>query len=174
MRRLQADGDQPFLFATQPADERVIDDILERLQIERPVAEAAGLVLRAWVDDVDGLLALLAGADAIVATRFHGTVLALATNRPVLAICYHRKTRDLMHAFGLDEHAVEFEAASYPALQQGLARVFDQAAEIRRREAACVEDYRRLLAEQLDAVVALADPQARRVLAEGGVTWPQM
>lgn len=165
VRRLREAGERPFLFATQPADERVIDDILERLQMQRKDAETEGLV-RAWVEDVDGLLALLGEADAIVATRFHGTVLALAMNRPLLAICYHRKTRDLMHAFGLEKHAVEFEAASYPVLEEGLARVLDQAADIRRREAECVEHYRRLLAEQFDALAALAGVrQGRRILA---------
>lgn len=162
---LQREGERPFLFATQPADQHVIDDILQRLHTDRATAEAAGLVVNAG--SVDELMALLAETDAVVATRFHGTVLALALNRPVLAICYHRKTADVMATFGVGEHVLDFADVNVQTLKQGLAAVLADVGAIRERQARELSRCGPRLAEQFDAVAAIARSKGPLLAPEG-------
>lgn len=104
---LVRDGFPVFFFPTQPKDENVIDDVVGAL--EDDVRERLGPQAVRRGDSVYGLMELYAAADVVVATRFHGTLLALLAERPVLGICYYRKTRDLLREMGQDDYAVDFD-----------------------------------------------------------------
>ncbi|MFN3564560.1 MAG: polysaccharide pyruvyl transferase family protein, partial [Burkholderiaceae bacterium] len=65
---------------------------------------------------VDEMVNVIRGADIVVATRFHGALLSLHARRPVLAICYYRKTRDLMREMGQERYAIDFDDLSVTGL----------------------------------------------------------
>ncbi len=80
-----------FLFGTQIRDEYVIDDIIKELG---ELGNIDGI--RRKSESVYELMNIFTSADIVVATRFHGTVLSLLSERPVLGVCYYRKSMDLL------------------------------------------------------------------------------
>ena len=105
---LRRDGYGVFFFPTQTRDESVIRDILSRLEEDaHETVNRRELVREA--KSVSELMDVYAEADMIVATRFHGVLLALRAERPVLGICYFRKTRDLLREMGQEACAVDLE-----------------------------------------------------------------
>ena len=110
-------------------DPAVIEDVVERMS-RSAMALEQGLLEVPVIDDLDGLLRVISEVDMMVATRYHGVLLSLALNKPVLAIAYHRKTRDLMHWLGLENYVVEgdtFEARElielFPLLDSESSRI---------------------------------------------------
>ena len=96
---LLKDGCGVFFLATHPMDAAVAKDILGVMETEHGQHPWDRDPVRAPAT-VPQLLREIESADLVVATRFHGTVLSLLVGRPVLAICYYRKTRELMADFG--------------------------------------------------------------------------
>ena len=98
-----------FFFATMPRDEAVIEDVLAALDeygINTSIIDSLVKTSRT----VDGLMEIFTSADIIVATRFHGTVLSLRAEKPLLSICYYRKADDLMKAMDQADYSVVFES----------------------------------------------------------------
>jgi len=106
--RLIDDDLDLFFFGTQKKDEAVIDDLLKILRkktgMPLPLAQYAR-----YSDSVYGLLKVLAKADIVIATRFHGTVLSLFSAKPTLGVCYYRKSSDLLTASGQDEYWIDLD-----------------------------------------------------------------
>lgn len=104
-----------FFFPTQIKDLNVADEIVRAMRPEC----AARLVQPEPVKrphTVDELMRIISAADIVVATRFHGTLLSLHARRPVLSICYYRKTRDLMREMGQERYAIDFDDLSVTGL----------------------------------------------------------
>lgn len=93
-----------FLYATQPSDARVIEDVQRALGGSRRPG-----VVAETPSTVDELMTVIGRADMLVTTRFHGAVLALVGGRPVVAVCYHRKTADVMADAGLERYALALD-----------------------------------------------------------------
>ncbi len=152
---LIADGCGIFLFGTHPKDGLVADDVLAALATEhghRP--DRADLVRSSR--RVEELLEVIESADAIVATRFHGALLSLLCERPVLALCYYRKTRELMLAFGQgEEFAVTLEEFRGADAAGRVRRLLDRAEDLTAAMRPKNKDCRAALAEQYDLVFQL-------------------
>ena len=110
---LQQEGPEFIFVANHPRDELVIEDIIEK-------ASAAGcarteLESRVHVSmTTEEYLQNVCKSDIVIATRFHANVLALLLARPVIGLCYHRKSAELLDRFSLGEHAShmdEFEVS---------------------------------------------------------------
>jgi polysaccharide pyruvyl transferase WcaK-like protein len=56
-------------------------------------------------------------ADYVVATRFHGALLPLVLEKPVLAIAYHRKSRELLESVGQSDQVIDWRHCELEALQ---------------------------------------------------------
>jgi polysaccharide pyruvyl transferase WcaK-like protein len=109
--RLLAEKYPIFFFATQEKDNNVIDDILPLLDPEHMQARPVeSLVL--YSQTVDELMTNIFSADIVVATRFHGTVLSLLAEKPLVGICYYRKARELMIDMEQGEYAVDLDTFS--------------------------------------------------------------
>ncbi len=154
-----------FFFPTQPKDENVISDIIAALDDDVRARVGAAPVRRG--DSVYGLMKVYAEADVIVATRFHGTLLALLAERPVLGICYYRKTRDLLREMGQEDYAVDFDGLdATDLLRRFSALIADYGgalAKIRQRN----EEYRAQLHAQYQQVFSLVhspQPAVGRVM----------
>jgi polysaccharide pyruvyl transferase WcaK-like protein len=157
-------GDRVVLLPTQVrADPQVIDDV-ERtlLRTGRPIDASRSAV--ASCISLEDLTRQIAGCDFVVATRFHGVVMALLLTKPVIAISNHPKTSDLMADMGLSAYVLDIDAWDVTSLMERLQALRKGAEDIRGRIAARVQEHRTALARQYDAVLSLA---ARR--RQGGV-----
>jgi len=151
--RLIREGYPVFFFGTQVKDdEEAFYDVYGQLPAEIGENLTHDQLFRRS-QNVSELMATIASADLVVATRFHGTVLALLAERPVLAICYYRKARDLMremdqaeYAFDLEDFDVEDAWRRFKTLERN--HVVEQE-KIRRKNAA----YRDALDRQYERVL---------------------
>ena len=148
------EGYPTFLFGNQPYDELVVDDVIqamtdmgldpihvpERAKPCNTVAEYMEVVRR---------------ADVVIATRFHGIVLALHAHRAVLGVCYGPKCADVLRDMGQDGCGLDLDALCAEDLKRSflqlVASLEARVEGIRRRHA----DYRRALDEQYDNVLKL-------------------
>lgn len=153
-----------FFFTTHPSDSPVIDDVVAR--IDANVLSANGAPERKASHTVDEIMNVFASADIVVATRYHGTVLGLHARRPVLGICYYRKTREVLQMMGQEGYAVDIDELDHEDLWRRfeilVSRRLEEARTIERRGEAV--DAR--LAEQYDTVLRiLKAPTARQHMA---------
>lgn len=118
-------GKNVFLFNTMIKDLNVIEDILNRLQ---PTQRKQVAVKQ--VDSVKELMSTIDSADITVATRFHGFILSMLAEKPLLGICYYRKSREIMEEMEQGQYAYEIESfraeeliAGFSALEQELDSV---------------------------------------------------
>lgn len=152
---LVEEGHPVFLFSTQPKDINVAADIVDamgpslasRLLQPEPVKQPR---------TVDDMMGVISEADIVVATRFHGTLLSLHAHRPVLAICYHRKTRDLMCAMGQEDYAIDLDKIEIPDLVGRFHRLERHRAEETARITRIDDGYVAALEDQYRQLFALA------------------
>lgn len=104
-----------FFFPTQPKDVSVALDVVGTMRPDSAARLAQPDPVRR-PKTVGDLMDVISGADIVIATRFHGTLLSLHARRPVVAICYYRKTRDLMREMGQEQYAIDFDDLSVTSL----------------------------------------------------------
>lgn len=143
------------LFSTQAKDALVIEDIQARLAQH---SGAARLRVR-LSDSVDELVATLQGMDLVVATRFHGVLLPLLVERPVVGICYQSKTRELMDDMGQGKYALDLNGFAADELWECFSRLIGQR-----------EDETQRIVDKKNAYVEALEHQYREVfgLLAGG------
>jgi polysaccharide pyruvyl transferase WcaK-like protein len=109
--RLVSEGYPVFFFSTQRKDEDVIDDIIKLL--DKEIVDKVGLEqIKRKSPSVEECMVNILKADIVVASRFHGTILSLTAERPVVAISYWRKTRDVMREMGQEDYVVDFDSVA--------------------------------------------------------------
>ncbi len=147
-------GYRVTFFSTQPMDKYVIRDVCDGLANRR----VSGFNCNTVVCDPSQVMELmdaLREMDIVVATRFHGVLLALSLGKPVLGIAYGRKTRELMEDMGQGDYVVTLEGLSARDLETRLTRLIGRAGieqDVIRRRAA---QYKADLAAQYQAVFQL-------------------
>lgn len=119
-RQLQVEGLEVSFFATQFPDAAVAHDAI--------AAGWGGAAVSPPVDvpaTVPELMQVLQRADLVLATRFHGILLALLAGRPTVGICYYRKSRELLaeagaadFGFDIDDFDAERLVAAVRALRE--------------------------------------------------------
>jgi colanic acid/amylovoran biosynthesis protein len=97
----------------------------------------------------------------MVATRYHGVVLSLALERPVLAIAYHDKTRDLMSWFGQGDYVIDGDSFSAEALSKLIARLETEGASISDSLRQQLPSFRSAVQAQYDEVFRLIGSHSR-------------
>lgn len=144
-RRVLRSGHTLVLFITQVKDRRVIDDILSGLAADTDLDVSRGVHVRQDTQ-VDDLIASLAAMDIVVATRFHGVVLPLLLEKPVLGICYQSKTRELLEAVEQEDCAFPLDTFQSEALWQAFQRLSDD----RERQINRIREIKQEYIEQLE------------------------
>lgn len=151
---LVKDGHGVFFLGTHPMDALVAREIISRMEVAHGQPPWDGGLIRCPTT-VSGLLRELESADLVIATRFHGVVLSLRVERPVLAICYYRKSRELTMQFEPGDFAVALDEFRSADAVERLRRLATQAEDlvpsIRRKG----QDYQVALREQYDRVFRL-------------------
>ncbi len=108
-----------FLFNTMPKDLLVIEDIiciLKKKSLPDNLLKSNLSVEKSHT--VSGLMDTIMIADLIVATRFHGVVLSILAEKPVIGICYHQKIEALLKDFELGDYALGFDSFSVELLDE--------------------------------------------------------
>ena len=107
----------------------------------------------------EDLIALLAEADVVVATRFHGVVLAQMLGKPTIGIAYRRSTTDLLVDVGQGAYAIDIAELTLSGLMERLdALETDRGAA--ERIAVRMKAFREALAAQYDLVLGTAEGRA--------------
>ena len=100
-----------FLFNTMPKDLLVIEDVICILnQKELPPALLKSNLSVEKTNTVLDLVDTIMKADLIIATRFHGVVLSILAEKPVIGICYHQKTEALLIDSEQGDYAIGFDS----------------------------------------------------------------
>jgi polysaccharide pyruvyl transferase WcaK-like protein len=111
-------GYDVWLFPTQVRiDPSVIEDVRSRMSPQRQ----SHLINRV-VGTLDDLMAGINGCRFVVASRYHGILLSLMSKKPVLALAYHEKSRDLMALLGQERFVLNTGSCDI----EGLKRCFSE------------------------------------------------
>lgn len=91
-------------FCKEEGDEKAIEAILEAMNIKN---DSRVQVLLYNGINTDEMLSSLASSDYIIASRFHGTILAMNAGRPVLPVIYSDKTRNVLEDLSFEGITVD-------------------------------------------------------------------
>ena len=97
---------------------------------------------------MEDLLAQLAETDAVVATRFHNVLLALALNKPVTSISFHQKCTSLMQYMGLQEYCQDIHQLNAEKLIEQFCQLEKNAGSLKQMIREKVAECREALDEQ--------------------------
>jgi polysaccharide pyruvyl transferase WcaK-like protein len=106
-----------FIPTQLKVDPAVIDDVRRRMT-KNASPECGKLIIEPTIHSLDDLLSAISELDFMVATRYHGILLSLALHKPVLAIAYHEKSRDLMNWLGLGDYVIDGATFTVEALTE--------------------------------------------------------
>lgn len=104
------------------------------------------------VSSVEDLLAQLSKTDAVVATRFHNILLALALNKPAICVSFHQKCTSLMQDMGLQEYCQDIKQLNAEKLIEQFCKLEKNAGSLRQMIRAKVADSRKALDEQYSLI----------------------
>ncbi|MBL4898782.1 MAG: hypothetical protein COA42_22110 [Alteromonadaceae bacterium] len=152
--RLISENYPVVFFPTMWRDDYVIIDILKEMDPKiRSKVEDSKLVNHC--DEVSELTNLLQDIDIVVATRFHGTLLPLLVNTPVLGISYYRKNADLMNEFGQDDYHETLEECDVDRLYSKLMTLASNLQQTKADIFQKTKEYQDLTAKQWDRIIQL-------------------
>ena len=145
-----------FISTQLLVDPAVVDDVRQRMSSARSPEKERQISVPS-IRDLDGLLQVLSDVDVMVATRYHGVLLSLALHKPVLAIAYHKKTRDLMQWLGLGDYVVEGDTFEPEELSERFTRLEADIPAIRRTLQEKVPDLKKAVQDQYEEVFRLLE-----------------
>jgi len=158
---LDQNGYSTLFFPTQTrADTLTIQDIRSELN---GTANSPRMLRGNPIESIDDLLSEIARADLIVANRYHGMLLSLALNKPVLGVAYHEKSRELLEQAGQGEYVVNVADFATEDLISKVKAMHANAAQIKEEIASRIKPLHEALEEQYDAVFGLIGVAPSRV-----------
>jgi len=104
------------------------------------------------VRSAEDLLAQIGETDAVVATRFHNVLLALALNKPVISISFHQKCTSLMQSMGLQEYCQDIQQLNAERLIDQFCQLEKSAGSVQDMIREKVADCRNALDEQYSLI----------------------
>jgi len=156
---LVARGHSLSFFPTQlGADPPVIADI--RRVMGGNGRGGGGQVVARPVTSLAEVLAEIGRADIVVASRFHGILFGLLLGKPVLAVAYHVKSRELMGQVGQEAYVVDADSLEQDALVGRFLALESRAEAIRRELEPRVVRLRDAVEQQYERVLRLVDAAA--------------
>ena len=129
-------GYQAFFFPTQKMNPLVIDDIISIMDADiLDNIDTKSLIKNCHT--VDQLIKLINQATMVIAKRFHGVLLSLYSAIPTVAICYGKKTDELMRECGQGgySHTLEkFNADAIVEIVGNLAAELPRVADVLKKK----------------------------------------
>jgi polysaccharide pyruvyl transferase WcaK-like protein len=151
-----------WLFPTQlRADPAVIDDVRCAMR------EGYRSYLIKWpVQSFDDLTAGIKGCRLIIATRYHGILLSLLLEKPVLALAYHGKSQDLMALLGQSKYALDAAAWNLDTVSHLFFEIERERNQVTEQIASRLPAIRRALANQYDVLIGYDLPKRENAPTE--------
>jgi len=156
-RQLVKEGCRVKLFGTQKNDADVIEDIMGLFADDGFDMSAKELSKIETVMDqtVVDLMKTIGSCDVIFATRFHATVLPLKLNKPVVGICYYRKSSELLNEVGLGDFHVQIDNFTSDELFDNFIRLMRVKDKVGASIASIYSAYENELDEQYDSLLKM-------------------
>lgn len=144
-------GYQVRLLSGDRADNHTRQELQDLLR-KRSTSSDAEQIIDEPLHSVDDLLSQIAATDIVVATRFHNVLLALLSNKPVIAISFHHKCRSLMNAMGMDKYCLDMNDFSADVLIAMFVDLQKNAAEVIAQIGERTAQYRAALDQQYQTI----------------------
>lgn len=109
-------------------------------------------IIERSISTVDELMSQLIDLDLVVASRFHGVLLSLLVNKPVLALSYHPKIDMLMKDVGLSEYCLEIDDFETSVMKDKFNSINNDYQKIKEKLAIKTQEYQSSLANQYDYI----------------------
>lgn len=161
---LDKNGYSTLFFPTQArADVLTIQDI--RVVMDR--REASTRMLEGLpIQSIGDLVTEIARADLVIANRYHGILISLALNKPVLGVAYHEKSRALLEQVGQGDYVLNIGDFSFEDLVEKFKALHAHAVQSKEEIAARIAPLRESLDRQYDTVLQLIGIEPRSRVAE--------
>jgi polysaccharide pyruvyl transferase WcaK-like protein len=134
------------------SDRPVIAEFKALLKERLPVYDECRILNEPILSSQD-LLAQLAQTDAVVATRFHNVLLALALHKPVISISFHQKCTSLMQDMGLPQYCQDIKQLNADRLIEQFCQLKESCGSLKAMIGEHVTECRRALDEQYDLIL---------------------
>jgi polysaccharide pyruvyl transferase WcaK-like protein len=150
---LDKSGHAVLFFPTQArADVLTIDDIRQAMNGS---GHSPNLLAGQHIETIEDLISEISRADLIVANRYHGILISLMMNKPVLGVAYHEKSRALLAQVGQGDYVLNIADFKSEDLIALFARLEANAPAIKKQIAEHMAPLRQALAQQYDTVFGL-------------------
>ncbi len=150
---LDENGFSTLFFPTQlRADVLTIKDIQTKLKSN---GRSPNLLECGPIEGINELVNEIVRADVVVANRYHGILISLLLNRPVVGIAYHEKTRALLEQVGQGNYVLDAANFTTQELIEKIRALCVNAAESKREIASRIAPLREALERQYDDVFSL-------------------
>lgn len=160
---LDQTGHAFFFFPTQVrADTLTITDIRQAMN---GTSHSPNFLAEHPIQNIDDLVSQISRADLVVANRYHGILISLMMNKPVLGIAYHEKSRALLEQAGQGDYVLSIDNFKAEDLIERFRAMEANAPALKKRIAARVAPLRQALEEQYDRVFGLigVEPSLPRI-----------
>lgn len=132
-------------------DRDVIDD-LKSLLVDLDVPIDSDQIIDEPIDTLSELMDSLQQTDLVVASRFHGVLLAQRVNKPVVALSYHEKIDMLMEDTGQADYCLQIHNFDVEVLKQKFLKLEANCDEIKAQIYRCEQAYQAALNEQYERI----------------------
>jgi polysaccharide pyruvyl transferase WcaK-like protein len=150
---LDKTGHSVLFFPTQVrADVLTIADIRQAMNGS---GHSPNLLAGRPIQTLEDLVSEISRADLVVANRYHGILLSLMMNKPVLGVAYHEKSRALLAQAGQSDYVLNISDFTTQDLIERFSSLKANAAAIKWQIANCMAPLRKALDEQYDEVFSL-------------------
>jgi len=150
---LDKSGHAVSLFPTQTrADVITIDHIRASMNGS---ASSPNILPPPQMQNLEDLVTEISRADLIVANRYHGILISLMMNKPVLGIAYHEKSRALLEQAGMGDYVLNIGNFKIEELIERFKDMEANAPMLKKRIAQRMDPLRKALEGQYDTVFGL-------------------
>jgi polysaccharide pyruvyl transferase WcaK-like protein len=155
---LDKSGHSVLFFPTQTrADVLTIDDIRRAMNGH---SQSPNLLPGRPMQTLEDLVSEISRADFVVANRYHGILISLMMNKPVLGVAYHEKSRALLEQAGQGEYVLNIADFRTEDLIERFSALEAAAPAVKKRIAERMAPLRKALDEQYDTVLGLIGIQS--------------
>lgn len=159
---LDKSGHAVLFFPTQVrADSLTIADIRKAMNGS---GNSPNMLAGQKIEVLEDLVSEIAQADFVIANRYHGILISLMMNKPVLGVAYHEKSRALLAQAGQGDYVLNIGDFKTEDLIERFQALEANAPAIKKQIAECMAPLRKALDEQYDTVLSLIgvlQPQSR-------------
>jgi polysaccharide pyruvyl transferase WcaK-like protein len=111
------------------------------------------------IQGLEDLVSEIERADLVIANRYHGILISLMMNKPVLGVAYHEKSRALLAQAGQGEFVLNIADFKTEDLIERFQALEANAPAIKKQIAERMAPLRKALDEQYDTVLSLIGVQ---------------